>query len=341
MGSIRQREGIWYFRYYDPTGKQREISLHTKSQAVAERLEKRFNDELSLGTDPDLIINATLSYVIEQYFDFITPQKTPQIIYNYRTQANRLNEWFDVEIRKLKPFHVLRLIDRLSKEYAQETVRKTIVFLKRILRWAVAEGYIQENPAEDITVSRPKKKRRFHYFTKDELSQIFMIARKEYPDYAPIFMFLYYTGLRRSELVSMKWVDIDFKEKVLHVQDSKTKHGVRIIPLCSEAVEILEKLPRENEWVFTSNLTGGPVRGDTITRNFTRVLKKAGLKKEGVGVHILRHTFASHLAMAGVSLDVIRDLLGHSSVIITEIYAHLSPEQHKAAIEKLPEVNRD
>jgi len=108
-----------------------------------------------------------------------------------------------------------------------------------------------------------------------------------------------------------------------------------------EAIEILEKLPHKNEWVFTSNLTGGPVRGDTITHNFTRVLKKADLKKKGVAVHILRHTFASQLAMAGVSLDIIRDLLGHSSVVITEIYAHLSPDHHRNALDRLPKLDRD
>ncbi|MCD6531313.1 tyrosine-type recombinase/integrase [bacterium] len=339
MGSIRRKGKRWYYRYYDPSGKRREIALHTTDRKIAERLAEIYDRQLEDSKNPELLANATFAEVLHLYLDFISPQKSPSTMKDYQTIAHRLEEFFgNFKISRIKEFHIVRQLQEMEERgYAVESRRKTLMLLRQVMRFAKKRGYIIDDPTEGIKIHRDKRPNRLRWFTEEELKTIFRKAQELYPRIAHIYRFLYYTGLRRSELIALKWSDIDLKRKVIKIQDSKSPEGYRRIPLREEAIEIVRSLPRLSEWVFVNPDTALPWDASFLSKSFKKVLKACGITD--ASLHTLRHTFASHLAMAGVSLDVIRDLLGHSSVQITEIYAHLAPDYVRDAVKKLPTVD--
>lgn len=151
----------------------------------------------------------------------------------------------------------------------------------------------------------------------------------------PMVLVALNTGIRRGELFSLKWSDVDLDSSLLTVVAGSSKSGqTRRIPLNSEALSILktwhERQERHCGLVFPG--TDG-ARLTNITKSWGGVIKLA--KLVGFNFHDLRHTFASRLVQAGVDLNTVRTLLGHSEIATTLIYAHLAPANLRAAVERI------
>lgn len=142
------------------------------------------------------------------------------------------------------------------------------------------------------------------------------------------------TGLRRGELLKLRWENINFDKALVTVEGHTSKTGkTRHVPLNEEALTVLKKWKRDNSnlvYVF-GGVDGEPLH-DTRT-SWETALKKAHISN--FRWHDLRHTFASKLVMAGVDLNTVRELLGHSDYKMTLRYAHLAPEHKAAAVAKL------
>ena len=161
---------------------------------------------------------------------------------------------------------------------------------------------------------------------------------------------LYYielaTGLRRGELLGLKWEDVDFKEGVLHIRRQvaridheiaeaplKTKNAYRNVSIGADAVQFLtehkQKLGKFSGYVFPSP-TGGPISPDSVLNMLHRVLKRAGLPK--VRFHDLRHTFATLALQNGVDIKTVSGMLGHYSAGFTlDTYTHVTTAAQKEA----------
>lgn len=143
------------------------------------------------------------------------------------------------------------------------------------------------------------------------------------------------TGCRRGELLGLEWRRVDLSRRLLHLEAGHTKAGKRrSVPLNAEAVAALQELRgwgrehwRGSPWVFPS-AAGGHLR--YFKTGFKNACQRAAISD--FRIHDLRHTCASWLVMAGVDLYTVRDLLGHSSVTVTERYAHLAPAKVAAAV---------
>ena len=108
-----------------------------------------------------------------------------------------------------------------------------------------------------------------------------------------------------------------------------TKSGQsRVIPFNGALKEVLSSIPRKGEKPFTFD-------ANFVTHKFKDYVRASGIKNQSLKLHSLRHTFASHLIMEGVDVMTVSKLLGHSSISITEMYAHLVPDHMKASIERL------
>ena len=161
---------------------------------------------------------------------------------------------------------------------------------------------------------------------------------------------LYYldlaTGLRRGELLGLKWRDVDFDRSVLKIQRAisrqngkvveaplKTKNAYRTLPLSADAISVLKMQKRKvggSEWVFPSP-TGDPLSPDSVLHMLQRALKRAGLLR--IRFHDLRHTFATMALQNGVDVKTVSSMLGHYSAGFTlDTYAHVTTDaQMKAA----------
>ena len=140
------------------------------------------------------------------------------------------------------------------------------------------------------------------------------------------------TGLRRGELLSLQWSDIDLEAKIVTVQASNAKNGrQRHLPLNLEALSVVTK------WHRQSGGECGVFEPKDVKKGWNALLSQANIAT--FRFHDLRHHFASRLVMAGVDLNTVRELLGHSDLKMTLRYAHLAPEHLAAAVEKLNHEN--
>ncbi|MFA7377709.1 MAG: site-specific integrase, partial [Patescibacteria group bacterium] len=147
------------------------------------------------------------------------------------------------------------------------------------------------------------------------------------------------TGLRFGELIALTWKDIDFEKRLLPINKAIAK-GVlgstksnknRYIPLTNSVIEMLRNRKRNAELIFSEN------NSFLVQARYVKKLHKLckDLKFRRIGWHVLRHTFASHLAQKGISLKAIQELLGHSDIKTTMRYAHLSPRELRQAVDVL------
>ena len=170
------------------------------------------------------------------------------------------------------------------------------------------------------------------------------IGPDEYADHIkPLVLLALNTGLRRGDLFELKWQHVDLGRRQIRKVISKSSHAKRkagkkaeaaTLPLSDEAHTVLAQLKRQrdpdSDLVFPSPVSG--TRLDNVKRGFNTTLKLA--KIEDFRFHDLRHTFASRLVMAGVDINTVRELMTHSDIKMTLIYAHLTDDHKAAALEK-------
>lgn len=283
--------------------------------------------------------------LITQYLDYIKyERKLSQATYN--SYQYDLMEFLNF----LKEKNILRVDynDIFAYLKSQEgkdarTIAHHITVLNSMYRFFVEEGKIKENPCENISQPKlPKKLPKF--LTEEEVNLLLDI-----PIHTPydsrnkaMLELLYATGLRVSELISLRLNDIDLKEALVKVMGKGSKE--RVVPIGDIAIYYLQNyiekdrpllLKRKNSvYVFINNL------GNVISRQgFFKVIKKEclqkGIKKD-VSPHVLRHSFATHLLNHGADLRSIQDLLGHSDIATTQIYTHLSTEKLREEYEHHP-----
>lgn len=161
------------------------------------------------------------------------------------------------------------------------------------------------------------------YTRKDKISQPFLYLK-------PIVITALQTGMRKGEILNLKWSNIDFLQGFIELLETKTNKS-RKIPISSTLKETLKNIARNSEYVFINPQTGLPYAD--IKKSFHTVLKKA--KIENFRFHDLRHTVATRLVERGIDLTVVQEILGHSKITTTQRYAHPVPKRKLDAIDIL------
>ncbi len=217
--------------------------------------------------------------------------------------------------------------DRILKP-KPKTVNMYLMVVRAVFNQEVAAGHIARSPFLHIKPLKIERKRP-DFFSENELKRFF--AQPISRPYWLFFLGLLDTGMRFNEAASLRWEDVDFKKRVLHVHersdfDVKTPNANRTIPISERLYEELEKLRKEpysEDFVFATK-TGRQIPERTALDKCKKAAKKAGIKV--AKLHKFRHTFASHLVQMGVKIQDVSKLLGHSSIKETEVYAYLAPD---------------
>ena len=228
------------------------------------------------------------------------------------------------------------------KDYAPATVNLHLACLRKCLQCAMEWGLIETNPARAVKkVKNDAQKWTFLDF--DEV-EAFLAAASD--KWRPVFLTIMETGLRRGEVLALRWRDIDWSNRLVNVRHTlykgeldtpKTKASIRSIPMTDRVYAVLAALRRqpgalEAEHVFASEV-GAALNAGNLRRGLEATWKRAKMRK--IRPHDLRHTFASHLAMAGVPIRTIQQLMGHESLDMTLKYAHLTEGHQREAMDKL------
>jgi integrase len=198
----------------------------------------------------------------------------------------------------------------------------------RAIDWKMYEG---ENPVKKLP--NPGRKD-VHFLTPAQIQHYLSCCSKRY---YPIAATLVFTGVRKGELLQIRWDDIDFKRNMIKIRaDSSLKNAnSREIPINSQLLPILKSLKQnsKSEWVFVG--PDGKSRMTTFDKSHRTTREKAGMPN--LTIHNFRHTFASLALQSGSDVGAVSKLLGHSSIRVTmEIYHHLNPDHARNVIENLP-----
>jgi len=208
--------------------------------------------------------------------------------------------------------------------------------LTAVFNWGVKLDYLKVNNFDKVKL--PKKQKDLPtYISKDQLNKIVSQTTDEI--YKTIFQFGFYTGCRRGEIMNLRWNSIKFVDKCIIVgEDFTTKNRKqRTIEMCDTLYNILlkfsksrQKSVKANGYVFAKS-NGFKFDEGTPSKVFKRLCKV--LKWDSrIHFHSLRHSFASYLVQKKRSLYEIKELMGHSSIRTTEIYAHLDPDTLKETV---------
>jgi integrase len=270
-----------------------------------------------------------------------------------RLKAQRLKGDPDNDVRPAKPATVNRDLDRIraALNAAQRLgliERNPVPDVKRLkvdnkrVRYLAQE---EERQLRKALLDREKERRKQRKTANTRLVQRHAEPRhlwsaEEFTDHLmPLVLLAMNTGLRRGELLGLTWESVDLQRRQLTVEAHTAKSGrVRHVPLNAEALAVLTRWKSQGSGsgpVFP----GGSGKGLTHTkRSWEGLLERAELSD--FRFHDLRHHFASRLAMSGVDLYTVKELLGHSDFGLTSRYAHLTPEHNLAAVEKLTPMKR-
>ena len=241
----------------------------------------------------------------------------------------------DVPLEALERKQVADLHFRLRGRPA--TANHVVAILSRMFNRAEAWELVPEgtNPCRSFPKYKARKHERF--LTEEEfrrLGRVLADAAEEggVSKYAVAALrLLMLTGCRRSEILRLRWTDVDLDAKVLHLADSKT--GPRAVPLSPAAARVLSDLPRvaNNPWVIVSRKRGTHLHD--LSQPWDIIRKRAELRD--VRLHDLRHSWASRALALGESLPMIGRLLGHTQVETTARYAHLARDSVKESAAKV------
>ena len=223
-----------------------------------------------------------------------------------------------------------RWFDRFSRT-APGNANHALDLLTQIINFAIARGHLETNPA--WAVERNPRRMLTRFLSREEIARLHHVldgqTRDSRREQADIIRLLLLTGCRRSEILRLRWSELDRDRLVL--ADGKT--GPRIVPLNTPARRILERRPRGGSpFVFPSPRDPAQPRSRNLAFWY-RARREAGI--EEVRLHDLRHTHASHAVMNGIPVPVVSRLLGHSDVRTTLRYAHLGDPEIEAAAERV------
>jgi len=216
---------------------------------------------------------------------------------------------------------------RRSETVSKRTVNIELSILRRMFGFARERGlFAGQSPMEAVKLYREDEKP-VRSLSADEERRLLESS----PNHLRSLIFVaLHTGLRRGELLALKWPDVDFEARVLTVRAGKTGK-IRFVPLNGLAIKVFRRLLKgsESEHVFTYQ--GRPL--GRFYKTWWKSLRRAGIKN--FRFHDLRHTFATRLVLSGVDLVTVKELMGHRSLQTTLRYAHPSPDHKRAAVERL------
>jgi len=208
------------------------------------------------------------------------------------------------------------------------TVYKNIQILSKLFNCGVKWGYLKENPCKGVKKYSEESFRRTRVLSKEEEAQLLKAIGPEHlKSMVKIFL---NTGLRRKELFNLRWENIDFRKRLLYIQETKTSRS-RHVPMNETVYSELRELHwsrHDDSLVFRNSQTGK--RFVCIRKTFNRACEKAGIKN--LNLLDLRRTFARRILEAGADIMTVKELLGHTSVKTTQIYTVSNAEQKLQAV---------
>ena len=331
--SLYQRGRSWYFdvqyrgeRYTGCIGAvSKTVAKEILAKKKAEAVEGRYGLPSKKST-------LKLEEFAKEYFAYYRANRRPRSAERHETSYRTMRPTFGhVRLADITPLAIERYKRQRKEDGVSEaTINRERAFLKNLFTKAIEWGKATENPVKRVRLYR-EQSGRTRYLTEDEEARLLAVCSAQVRS---LVITALHTGFRASELRSLTWDDVDFRQRMITVRAGYAKNGeARSVPMNQLLTATLKSVKLANnqaDRVFC-NREGTPYR--SFRSAFERAVRKAEIKD--FTFHDLRHTFASRLVMAGVDLPTVKELLGHRDISMTMRYTHLSSDHKQTAVGKL------
>ena len=356
------RDSWWVITHYEGKRKKRRVGATAAHKREAEEMARKINGALALGTfAPDREREKALPCDAElrRWHTTYSPTMKP----SYEIEAARIIRVHLVpffggkDVREIREEDLLRFVrTKLDAGLAPKTIRNALQVLGRVLNLLHRDRVLAYSPATNLGELLRKVDRSIARETttadgwsREEVETLLAVAREHEPRFRPALATLFYTGLRRGEVLGLQWADVDFERGRVHIRRAyvrrqvttpKSGRGRQVVmasPLAELLLDVLATRRRETlafgwpetpPWVFPSE-TGGPLDQDNFERSWRRVRRRAqALGVRPLRLHCTRHTWASLALASGKSVRWVADQLGHADPALTlRVYAHAMREE--------------
>jgi len=246
---------------------------------------------------------------------------------------HRLADFHNRKMLSIKQEEIEKLHQKTKKDLSPYTANRMLSLIKHMYSIAIKQGHIKsrENPAEFVRKFPEQSRDRF--LQSDEIKRFFEALENEdnqvFKNYILLSLF---TGQRRNSILSMRWENVDLKNGLIYIPDTKNGDPMQI-PMTTQTKELLEaiKSDSDSDWVIPSNKSASGHLEDP-KRPWQDLLKRADIKN--LRLHDLRRTQGSYQAITGASTNIIGKSLGHKSTSATMVYARLSADPVREAMQK-------
>jgi integrase len=320
----------WWIRFADRNGRLIRETTGTTSKKLAREIlaKKKVLVAENRHLDVKKIPKITFFEMCEQWWELHGSKKRTTSL------EGMMKMWKDyfknppvVEIarKQVEKFLSSKVDEGVSPATRNRHMAELRSMFNRCREW----GLIYDNPCDGIRRLR-ETGNRTRFLSVQEITKL---LKKCEASIRPVIVTALHTGMRRSELLKLQWSDVDLSNRVITVQESKSGKK-RAIPIDDTLFKTLQVLPSrfKKGWVFPSPRNASQRCYDFKSRA-ERAFEAAGFTD--VTLHTLRHTFASQLVMAGTDIKTVQELLGHSSLAMTQRYSHLAPDHRTRAIKIL------
>ncbi len=332
----RKNSPYWWVKYTDASGKPTYRSTGTSDRKEADALEAKWRLETyrlkQWGIQPEHTFDELMVRYIESTRD---EMRSPERV--------------GYAVKRLQPIFTGKIMERLRRSdisvYIEKrkadkvrpaTINRELDMLSAAINYARKRwDWEMTNPVSGMSLKEPEG--RLRWISRAEADTLIREAEKELrsPHLADFIRLGLNTGCRKNEMLKLSWDRVDLRGNRLFLEPEHTKSGKRrVVPLNEEARRALLNRARfraencpDSLWVFAHK---NGERVGYMQNGFQAACKRAGIKE--FRVHDLRHTCASWMVQQGVPLIEVRDVLGHSSIEMTERYAHLAPDKLRYAV---------
>lgn len=366
-GYFRKRNDKWSFTVdigKDPiTGKRKQKTASGfKTKKEAQAACAAFITEIE-GDGYTQSENITLAKLFDDWLELHAKNKVRETTYKrYKMRINsRILPYFKTaRIKDITPRVVQQYIEWLKEEgIGANYIQNLVILLKSALDKAVEWGQLKRNPVYFVEIPKVHGST-LHTWDIDEVKKFVQYAKMGNVFYYMAFLTMVHTGMRKGEVLALRWKDINFEDKKINVtrtmvqlegeytfNDPKTPSSKRQISFDDVLLEELKRYRTlRNEWKLALGLDtelvfchedGRPLNPRQLGVHFSNITKKAGLPK--IKIHDLRHTHATILLKLGVNPKVVSERLGHSTIRTTlDIYSHVTPDMQESTAEKIGKI---
>jgi len=331
MGVYRKGK-YWYIDYYfRGRRKRRKIG---PSKKLAEQVLKDVQVKLAKGEYLGVYEQKKIPFeeYAQKYLEFCKANKASSTyIRRDRWSVAHLTNFFtgkylfEINARMADEYKAKRL-----EKVAPATVNREVACLKHMYTKAIEWDYATANPVKSVKLLK-EPPGRLRYLNPDEARKLIEACQGYLRS---IIITALNTGMRKGEILSLRWADVDLENRKITVKKPKNNE-IRVIPINQTLYQELAKLSEQPNGAYVFSNEDGETFGD-IKKGFLTALKRAGI--EDFRFHDLRHTFGSHLVMQRIDLKTVQQVMGHKEITTTMRYSHLSPEYVQEAIGRLDKV---